>query len=161
MFFGGVPTMVNLFLSAGRHSSEGRHIMDRSYQTPPTGKPVGAVPAAANKVLHSTGATRNDDVGYARYDLIDTYGLERLAILYGKGALVHGERNWEKGMPTADIANRAMRHLNQYIRGERQEDFPAKVAWAMFAIMRMEETNPKLCTLPMMTSPTELGHGEL
>lgn len=160
MFFGGVPMMVNLFLSAGRHSSEGRYIMDRSYPAPPTGRPVEAVPAVG-KVSHHTGATRNDDIGYARYDLIDTYGLERLAVLYGKGALVHGERNWEKGMPTDDIANRAMRHLNQYIRGERHEDFPAKVAWAMFAIMRMEETNPSMCTLPMMNPPTKLGHGGL
>lgn len=95
-----------------------------------------------------SGATRDDDMGDLRFDLIDPYALERLASIYGKGAVRHGDRNWENGMPTHDILNRAMRHLVQYLKGERQEDFPAKIAWAMFAIMRMEATHPEMCTLP-------------
>lgn len=154
MFFGGVPTMVNLFLSAGRHSSEGRRTMDlRQYPAP---IPTINLPEEA-KIVLPTGATRNNDIGYARFDLIDPYGLERLAFLYGKGAENHGERNWERGMPTADILNRAIRHLNQYLRGERQEDFPAKVAWAMFAIMRMESVHPEMCNLPLLDADKKLG----
>lgn len=102
---------------------------------------------STNKIEFKTGAVR-DNIGGARFDLIDPYGLERLAWVCGDGARAHGERNWELGMPTSDIMNHAMKHLNDYMAGARDEDYPAKIAWAMFAIMRMEEVEPHFCNLP-------------
>lgn len=96
-----------------------------------------------SKIVASSGSTRDNDLGEVRFDLITPYGYERVAVIYGKGAKRHGDRNWEKGMSTSDLINRAIRHLNDYMKGCRKEDYPAKVAWAMFAVMHMEDTKPQ------------------
>lgn len=70
------------------------------------------------KLTYGTGATRHDDVK-PRYDLISPHGLERLALIYAEGAAIHGDRNWEKGMPVGDTLNRAIRHYNLYMAGDK------------------------------------------
>lgn len=92
------------------------------------------------KIVYSSGATRNNDAESERFDLISPYADQRKAKVYAEGALSHGERNWEKGMPVKVILNHAKRHLNMWERGDRSEDHIAKVAWGMDAIMHLEET---------------------
>jgi hypothetical protein len=99
------------------------------------------------KVRFKGGATRNN-IGKVRFDLIDPYGMRRLAAVYHEGATIHGDRNWEAGMPTHDIMNHMEHHRNLYMQGDRSEDHIAKIAWGCFAIMRMEAKHKELCDLP-------------
>lgn len=97
-----------------------------------------------------TGAQRNKLKGEIapRYDLVSPVGYRRVAVIYGVGAINHGERNWEKGMPASDVINHAVEHLRKYLDGDRTEDHPAKIAWAMFALMHYEERNPDVVDIP-------------
>ena len=83
----------------------------------------------------STGMQRDSGVTTLRPDLIWLPGIERLAELYGKGALKYAERNWEKA-ETQEELNRflasAWRHFFKYMRGDRDEDHMAAVIFNLF-----------------------------
>lgn len=87
-----------------------------------------------------TGATRHNDIGDARYDLISPYAIERLAQVYGYGAKRHGDRNWEQGLPKSDTLNRVLRHLNLYLMGDASDDHLGHAFWGIAAIIHFEET---------------------
>lgn len=95
---------------------------------------------SGTKDQYATGATRDAAAGKGRYDLISTYALRRLAVVYEKGALNHGDRNWEHGLPRSRCLNSAMRHLQQALAGETDEDHLAQCAWNVFAAMHFEST---------------------
>lgn len=90
------------------------------------------------KEVFETGAKRNSQEGKGRYDLIPTEGLLRLAKHYETGANMHGERNWENGMYFTRLLNSAIRHTQQYLAGEVEEDHLAAACWNLFAIMHFE-----------------------
>src|SRR5210317_809065 len=58
----------------------------------------------------------------ARYDLIPTLPLEKLAEQYGRGAAKYDERNWERGYDWSLSYEAAQRHLNQFWSGEDWDD---------------------------------------
>lgn len=90
-------------------------------------------------VEFSSGAKRSDTTGRGRFDLISPHGLRRLALRYEAGARQKGERNWEGGFPVSRCVDSALRHLTDYLTGDRTEDHLAAVAWQMFAAMEFEE----------------------
>lgn len=92
------------------------------------------------KDSYATGATRDAAAGKGRYDLISTHALRRLAVVYERGAANHGDRNWEHGVPRSRCLNSAMRHLQQAIAGETDEDHLAQCAWNVFAAIHFEAT---------------------
>ena len=69
-----------------------------------------------------TGAMREPNNGRGRYDLISPIALKALAIHLEKGAVKYNDRNWEKGMPISRHLNSAMRHLQNFLEGDRSED---------------------------------------
>jgi len=87
-----------------------------------------------------TGAVRQelDDV---RYDLISVVGLRRLAETYAEGAKKYTDHNWRKGMPFSVLLNHLIKHIYQYLDGDRDEDHLAHAAWGLFALMDFEETH--------------------
>lgn len=87
----------------------------------------------------NTGATRDKNKGKGRYDLITPIGLKRLAGVYERGAVNHGDRNWEKGVPLGRCLESAIRHIYQYLEGMRDEDHLGQAAWNLFAAMHVEE----------------------
>ena len=92
------------------------------------------------KQHYETGATRDEQSGKGRYDLIPDVALKRVALVYERGGENHGDRNWEKGLPFSRLYNSAMRHLRQareayYNEDLRAEDHLAHSVWNMFAIM--------------------------
>lgn len=95
-----------------------------------------------------TGAVRDLREGKGRYDLVSPFALKRLAIVYEKGAKKYADRNWEKGMPHTRYLDSAIRHLNQYLQGDTDEDHLGHAAWNVFAIMHMQETHPELDDRP-------------
>ena len=87
----------------------------------------------------SSGAKRSKSKGKGRYDLITPIGLRRLAGVYERGAEHKGDRNWEKGFPMSRCLDSAIRHINQYKEGMRDEEHLGQSAWNLFAAMHFEE----------------------
>lgn len=92
----------------------------------------------------ATGSVRDTQDGKGRYDLIPVGPLKRLSKHYENGAKKYGDRNWEKGQPSSRYYSSAMRHLTNYMAGDRSEDHLAAVAWNAFAMMFNEDTKPEL-----------------
>lgn len=86
-----------------------------------------------------TGSVRDIRIGKGRFDLISPIALRRLAIHYENGALKYGERNWEKGQDLSRYLDSAMRHMNCYMGGMRDEDHLVAVCWNLFACIHTEE----------------------
>jgi hypothetical protein len=87
-----------------------------SIASPAAGKALVGPPD--QKHTFKTGAQRSQVM--PRYDLIPSVALEREALRFtGRsrtdgGALKYGEGNWEKGLPTSDVINHAIKHLTNY-----------------------------------------------
>lgn len=86
-----------------------------------------------------TGAVRDTSEGKGRYDLIPVYALKRLARHYENGAKKYGDNNWKKGMPLRRYYDSAMRHLGNWMEGNRDEDHLAAVLFNVMAIIETEQ----------------------
>ena len=106
------------------------------------------LPDSGQREQFSTGAVREIQTGKGRYDLITPYGLQRLALHYERGAAKYADRNWEKGIPVSRCFSSAVRHLFQYLAGDRSEDHLAAAAWNIMAIMHFEAVLPEMVDLP-------------
>ena len=95
-----------------------------------------------------TGSVRDTQEGKGRYDLISTKALRRLAVHYENGAKKYGDRNWEKGFPMSRAMDSAMRHINQYREGHRDEDHLAQAIWNLACALHFEEVKPECDELP-------------
>lgn len=85
-----------------------------------------------------TGAVRDMAAGKGRFDLISPIALLRLAKWYEAGARKYNDRNWEKGLPTGRCMDSALRHLNAYRLGHRDEDHLAAAMWNIAAIIHIQ-----------------------
>lgn len=61
-----------------------------------------------------SGALREDKTGKSRPSLISPYFTERLGFVLAKGANLHGDRNWEKGLPNDSTLDSLERHIMAY-----------------------------------------------
>lgn len=86
-----------------------------------------------------TGMKRDSQAGKPRYDLIPPKPLKRLAELYARGAVKYDEWNWSQGSPYSRFIASALRHLFQYVMGERDEDHLAAVCFNVMALMHFDE----------------------
>jgi hypothetical protein len=86
-----------------------------------------------------TGAVRDMSAGKGRYDLISPLFLKRLAKHFENGAKKYGDRNWEKGIIFSSYIDSAIRHLNNYLEGMRDEDHLAAAVWNISCLIHMEE----------------------
>ena len=71
---------------------------------------------------YSTGAKRSISEGRGRYDLIPAQGMGRVALVAEEGAKLYGDNNWQKGIPLHRYVDSAMRHIQLYLSGNRQDD---------------------------------------
>lgn len=97
-----------------------------------------------NSVIYSGGAVRSADAEATAYTLISPVGLRRLAETCREGAAKYGDYNWEKGMPVRDMLEHGIRHVFNYLDGDRSEDHLAHAAWNLFGAMHSEERWPQL-----------------
>lgn len=103
-----------------------------------------------------SGAVRESKTGKGAYHLIPPESLHRLAVVYEKGAVAHGDRNWEKGLSVAETLCSAIRHCFKYLAGSRDEDHLAQACWNLFSIMWFEKHRPKMQDIPArMNSPRQ------
>ena len=86
-----------------------------------------------------TGSQRDSRVGKGRYDLLPWLILDRDAKLYERGSNKYDERNWEKGQKTSRYFDSAMRHLREYMCGDRSEDHLAGARFNIAGMMFNEE----------------------
>jgi hypothetical protein len=91
------------------------------------------------KRTFETGAIRNSAKGKGRCDLLPAGPLLRLAVHYEKGAEIYGDRNWEKGIPINEMISSGLRHIFNYMQGERTEDHLAAAAFNILGAMFMED----------------------
>ena len=95
-----------------------------------------------------SGAVRSTREGKGRYDLISPFAWRRVAIVSQKGGEHKGDRNWEKGFEWSRCIDSALRHIIQYMMGDRSEDHPAQAVWNLNALMQFEATHPECNDLP-------------
>jgi hypothetical protein len=86
-----------------------------------------------------TGAVRDIQHGKGRFDLLGVYSIQRLAGVYERGAVKYGPRNYEKGIPLSRYVDSALRHLFQYLEGDRSEDHASQCAWNVMSLIQTEE----------------------
>lgn len=103
--------------------------MEKKYITRDSGK----------KQKFDSGYQRDTQKGKARFDLIPTGPLRRVADLYARGAEKYGESNWELGAPVSRMYASLFRHLIQFAEGDKAEDHLAAVVWNAFAIMHFQD----------------------
>ena len=87
-----------------------------------------------------SGMVRDTRTGKGRFDLISPYALLRLAQVYERGAVKYEEYNWLKGSSYMRFIDSALRHIQQWEMGMRDEDHLAAASWNLFCVMHFEET---------------------
>ena len=92
-----------------------------------------------DKEEFSTGAKRDQRTGKGRFDLLSPIALRELALHCEHGAEHYGDRNWEKGMPVCRILDSALRHINQYREGRRDEPHLRAALWNLMAAVHVAE----------------------
>ena len=108
-----------------------------------------------------TGSKRDSRDGKGRYDLMSPVVLARDARHFENGSKKYGDRNWEKGQPLSRFLDSAMRHLNKYLEGHRDEDHLAAARWNIGGMIHVEEMIQRgllpaeLNDLPNFLTPTE------
>jgi hypothetical protein len=91
------------------------------------------------KDVFDTGYQRNSAEGKGAYEGLPWFALDRDAKLYERGGKIHGPDNWLKGAPFGRTLQSVIRHISQYMRGDREEDHLAAARWGLAAIMTYEE----------------------
>ena len=63
-------------------------------------------------------AGRKDDSEKPRFDLLDSYALEQLALVLTFGARKYAAHNWRNGLSTGRLIAALLRHVFAFLRGE-------------------------------------------
>jgi len=87
----------------------------------------------------STGSVRDTREGKGRFDLIPPTALRRLAQHYENGSRKYGDRNWERGQPLSRYLDSALRHINEWREGWRDEDHLTAAVWNLVCLIHTEE----------------------
>ena len=96
-------------------------------------------PTEAGTDTEVTGAIRGANEGRGRFDLIPPEALEMLAKHYEAGLEHYPEGNWRKGISLKRYMNSAMRHINKYRLGHRDEPHLVSALWNIIGFLVTEE----------------------
>jgi Domain of unknown function (DUF5664) len=110
-------------------SKPSKNVSNGNYRLTDTGK----------RHAYETGALRENAPGKGRYDLISPIFLRRLAIVFEKGAEKYADRNWEKGIPLGKYLDSALRHIEQVLEGQDNEDHAAQASWNLCCFIHTKE----------------------
>ena len=92
-----------------------------------------------SKTEFNTGAKRDTSEGKGNPSLISPVLIHRLGVLLQKGAEHYGADNWAKGMPYCRTADSMIRHMYQWLAGDKEEDHLAAVCFGAMCLMHYEE----------------------
>lgn len=73
-----------------------------------------------------------------RYDLLPPRAIKLVAIAMAEGAAKYGDHNW-KGLPETNIVNHALRHIMEWLGGDRDEPHLSHAAANLLMLANMEE----------------------
>lgn len=96
-----------------------------------------AMQDSGSRVEFNKGAVRESDEGKPRFSLIPPGALKRVAMVFTKGAKKYAPHNW-LGLPTSRSLDSAIRHIEQYRAGEKDEDHLAHAITNLMFIMHQE-----------------------
>lgn len=125
------------------------------YSAPYAYSTVGTCKPVVEFHHFETGAVRSTDANGTRFDLISPVALQALAETYAEGAAKYGDNNWLQGIPTSDLLNHALRHLNMWQQGDTSEPHLAHAAWNILAMIHFEKTRPELVVRPYANKPCQ------
>lgn len=94
---------------------------------------------SGKRMQFENGGMREPPTNRGAFELLSAYAYERLAIWAELGAKKYLPRNWEKGLPFSRYYQSACRHLNEWLKGNRDEDHLAAAMWNIMAIMHTEK----------------------
>lgn len=97
---------------------------------------------SGERVDYPSGMRRDIQTGKPRYDLIPLKPLKRLAELYARGAEKYGDENWTLANSEEELKRfrgSALRHMYQWLEGDKSEDHPTAVVWNIFASLYVED----------------------
>jgi len=90
---------------------------------------VGTFKDSGDRQQFSTGAVRDASRAKGRFDLLPPFALALVACIFEDGSLKYAARNWEGGIPVGRFVDSAMRHLEKYQAGLRDEPHLSMAAW--------------------------------
>jgi len=93
------------------------------------------------RVISTTGGEKATKL--ARFDLIPSESLWRLAEHYGAGAKKYDDDNWRRGYSWRLNIAAMQRHLHQWLMDDYTEDHLAAIAWHAFTLMWFEKYHPE------------------
>jgi len=109
-------------------------------QTPSRGTIKHGLRDSGGRTEYAGGALKEPStIDKGRFDLLPPHALHRLARHFAAGASKYGARNWEKGIPLWRFLDSALRHMNMYLEGDREEDHLAAVLWNVGCYMQTEK----------------------
>lgn len=86
-----------------------------------------------------SGAVRDRGDLKPRPDLISPHAQMREGMIMTLGGIKYELRNWERGLPISECLASAQRHIEQYKRGDTDEDHMAQARWNLGVILHFEE----------------------
>lgn len=110
-----------------------------------------------------SGAVRDTGTGKSRVDLVPSWATLAYGWIMEAGARKYAARNWEKGMPVSRYIESAMRHLEAYRMGLRDEPHLWQAFWNIGGaihttiLVYLEVYPSKFYDLPNHVSTNEIG----
>lgn len=86
-----------------------------------------------------SGAKREEKSNKPYVHSIKGYTRLRFGFHMNLGAKAHGDKNWEKGLPTDSYLESVDRHLAQYLNGDRSEDHLSAIIFNTQGLMINEQ----------------------
>ena len=101
-------------------------------------EPTFKLKATGEMQIFSTGSRRDILGDKSKFGLLPFYVLERWAAHITKGAVKYGEANWQRGQPLSRYQDSLLRHLYQWLNGDREEDHLAAMLFNVAGLMWTE-----------------------
>jgi hypothetical protein len=89
--------------------------------------------------LTNNKAMRENKDGKGRYDLLPSRAIHRLAKRFELGTKKYADKDHEKGIPDTQLLDSALRHIFQYMKGDKDEDHLIASVWNLMIIAEQEE----------------------
>ena len=107
--------------------------------TAPTAAAAAPAPATEAPLARPTHRTHTE----LPYDLIELCFLDAVASAARDGLAKYGLDNWKEGLRKQsfvdDLPNHVIKHLYEYLRGDRTEDHLGHASWGLMAMLHLEE----------------------
>lgn len=122
---------------------------------------MSGIKDSGERVEYPSGMRRDTLVGKPRYELVDRAMLTRWAVHMTRGAEKYGLENWRLANSVEEarrFQGSAMRHLIQWMNGEREEDHAAAIMFniAAYEYVLMKISGPDACQCMCHRDPAML-----